>query len=86
VKLHEVMGSKKPASVWLHRLNKDGKESGMNDAKRYYKDKQAAIMHHNHMVGANPGKTISHHLYQTGELGTFKMKLSGRKSDTTDPL
>lgn len=68
----------KPTDVWLHRLNKDGAESGMRDARRYYKTKQDAIAHHNHMVDANPGKEIAHNLHMSNELGHFKMKLIGR--------
>ena len=77
MKIFEIW-SKKPTNIWLHRLNKDGSESKMDDAKRYYGTKEEAISHHNHMVDANPGKTISHHLYSSTELGTFKIKLEGK--------
>ena len=76
MKLSE-MWSNKPTGVWLHRLNKDGTESGMRDARRYYTSKQQAINHHNHMVDANPGKTIAHNLHVQNELGNFKLKLVG---------
>jgi len=74
------MWSTKPTNVWLHRLNKDGKESGSHDARRYYKDKAAALTHHNHMVDANPGKEIAHHLHMKTDLGDFKLKLVGKQT------
>lgn len=77
------MWVKRDTGIWLHRLNKDGTESGMSDAKRYYTSKRDAINHHNHMVDANPGKEIAHHLYMKGDLGNFKMKLSGKHNTTS---
>lgn len=64
--------------VWLVRLNKDGKESRMNDAKMFFDTEEDAIKQHNAMVEYNPEKTIEHNLYSTGELGTFHFKLSGK--------
>lgn len=72
------MWVKRQTGVWLHRLNKDGKESGMADAKRYYTSKKDAIEHHNHMVDANPGREIAHNLHIDNELGRFTLKLVGR--------
>lgn len=77
MKLLEIW-SKKQTNVWLHRLNKDGSESGMRDAKRYFTSKQAAIEQHNHMVDVNPGKEIAHNLHMDTELGHFTLKLVGR--------
>lgn len=79
MKLYE-MWSNKPTNVWLHRLNKDGTPSGSRDARRYYKDKSAAIAHHNHMVDANPNREIAHNLHVNTEIGNFKIKLVGRQS------
>lgn len=33
---------------------------------------------HNHMVDANPGRTIEHNMHSSNDLGTFKLKLSGK--------
>lgn len=77
MKLLEIW-SKKETNVWLHRLNKDGAESGMRDARRYYPSKDAAISHHNHMVDANPGKEIAHNLHVRTDFGHFVIKLVGK--------
>ncbi len=79
MKLSE-MWVKRETDTWLHRLNKDGNESGMRDARRYYSSKQDAISHHNHMVDANPGKEIAHNLHMKTDFGHFKMKLVGKQT------
>ena len=77
MKLLEIW-SKKETGIWLHALKKDGTESGMRDAKRFYTSKDAAIQHHNHMVDANPGKVIAHNLHVKTDFGHFVVKLSGK--------
>jgi hypothetical protein len=66
-------------NVWLHRLNKSGSESGMNDAKSYFDTEEQARHQHNYMVKANPGQLIQHHLYSRSDFGTFKLKLVNGK-------
>jgi len=65
-------------TVWLHRLNKDGTESGMAFAKKHFSSPEEAVAAHNHMVDANPGRTIEHNMHSSNDLGTFKLKLSGK--------
>lgn len=65
-------------TVWLHRLNKDGTESGITLAKQYFNSPEEAVAAHNHMVDANPGRTIEHNMHSSNDLGTFKLKLSGK--------
>ena len=77
MKLSEMWVNRQ-TDVWLHRLNKDGTESGMRDARRYYNTKQEAISHHNHMVDVNPGREIAHNLHMKNEFGHFKLKLVGK--------
>lgn len=67
------------SAVWLHRLNKDGTESGMHDAKHHYDSEDQALAGHKYMVSINPGKLIQHHLYSTSGMGTFKLKLVNGK-------
>lgn len=74
------MWVKRETDVWLHRLNKDGSESSMRDARRYYNTKQEAISHHNHMVDVNPGREIAHNLHMKNEFGHFKLKLVGKQT------
>ena len=66
--------------VWLHRLNGDGSESRMNDAKSYFDTEDEAIRAHNYRVQANPGKAVSNNLHSKGELGTFTIALHGHSN------
>lgn len=59
--------------VWLHRLNGDGNESRMNDARTYFKTEADAKAHHDSMVKLNPGKKIGHMLYS--DVGDTTMKV-----------
>lgn len=70
--------AKDEAQVWLHRLNKDGSESGMNDAKTYFSDERAAVDAHNHRVEANPRRVVQHNLVSVSDFGTLKKKLVGK--------
>jgi hypothetical protein len=65
-------------TVWLHRLNKDGTESRITLAKQYFNSPEEAVAAHNHMVDANPGRTIEHNMHSSNDLGAFKLKLSGK--------
>lgn len=72
------MWVRKPTDVWLRKVNKDGRESKMADAIRYYTSKDDAIRHHNNMVDVNPGTVIKHNLYVKTEFGQFKLELRGK--------
>ena len=52
----------------LVRLKKDGSESKMHDAVSTHSSAQAALDHHNRMVGYNPTRNIAHNLYVNNEL------------------
>jgi hypothetical protein len=65
----------KETNVWLHRLNKDGNQSGMRDAVTYFSKPKDALRQHKAMVGYNPGQEIAHHLYIRGDDGLEKTKL-----------
>ena len=66
------------APVWLIRLNKDGSESKMHDAKTHFADEDQALASHHMMVKTNPGKLIQHNLYSRGLAGkVLKVKLVG---------
>lgn len=65
--------------VWLHRLNKDGSESGMRDAVTRFDDADQALAHHKYLVKINPGKSILHHLYSRDDTGTMRAKLDNGK-------
>lgn len=55
-------------NVTLHKLTKDGKESGMHDAKKSFRSEEEAIKHHENIKNLNPNKKISHNLYVNGEM------------------
>lgn len=67
---------KSEKDIWLVRLNKDGSESRMHDAKKYFDTYEEAVEHHNRMVKNNPGKLIAHMLY-ADSLILVKRKLEG---------
>jgi hypothetical protein len=54
-------------TVHLHRLKKDGSESGMHDARTPFQSEEEARKHHDNMKKLNPGKQIEHHLYVDGK-------------------
>lgn len=54
-------------TVHLHRLTKDGSESGMHDARKPFASEEEARQHHDRMKSNNPGKPIAHRLYVNGE-------------------
>lgn len=54
------------ADVYLVRLNKDGSESRMNDAKTYFDEVDDAEKHHQRLVDLNKGKDIKHRIYVKG--------------------
>lgn len=53
--------------VVLHRLKKDGAESGMHDARNTFRSEAEAREHHQRLKSFNPGKQIRHHLYVPGK-------------------
>jgi hypothetical protein len=69
----------KTKPVWLHRINKSGAESAMNDAKTYFDTEEEAREQHMRMVKWNSNQVIQHHLYSKSDFGTFKIKLVGGK-------
>jgi hypothetical protein len=69
--------SEKP--VWLHRLNKDGNESQLADARRYFKTEREAKDFHDAMVKNNPGKHIGHTLYSDTGDETLRLQLVNGK-------
>ena len=61
---HRSAASAGKRSVRLVRLKKDGTESKVApDRWNTFDDVGSAIKQHNHMVDANPGRKIAHHLY-----------------------
>ncbi len=54
--------------VHLHRLKKDGAESGMHDARKPFKSEDEARAHHENMKKLNPGKHMHHNLYVDGKV------------------
>lgn len=60
-------------TVWLHRLNKDGNESGMADARTYFNTEVEAKEHHDRLVKLNPKKHIAHRMYS--DVGDETMKV-----------
>ena len=55
-------------SVHLHLLKKDGKESGMNDARKSFSSEKEAEAHHKRVHELNPGKKYKHNMYVDGKL------------------
>lgn len=54
-------------TVHLHRLNANGKESGMHDARKPFSTEDEAREHHKKMRELNPKSNIRHNLYVGGE-------------------
>jgi hypothetical protein len=64
--------------IWLVRLNKDGSESRMHDAEKYFDSYKQAVEYHNRLVKNNPEKAIAHMLYADISIGKLlKKKLEG---------
>lgn len=85
----EMLKGKKYADkpVWLHDLNKDGSESGMNTARTYFDDEERAIEHHKSVVKLNPHKVVQHMLYSNaGDLGLYRVKLVAGKTVPTEQI
>jgi hypothetical protein len=49
--------------VHLHKLKKDGTESGMHDARKSFKSEEEARAHHENIKKLNPKSNIQHNLY-----------------------
>jgi hypothetical protein len=60
-------------TVHLHRLKKDGSESGMHDARKSFSSQEDAQRHHDNSRKLNPKSDIRHNLYIDGkQVSTLK--------------
>lgn len=55
--------NKQDDNASLVRLNKNGSESKMHDAKKTFKSEEEARAHHEKLKKLNPGQNIKHNLY-----------------------
>ena len=55
-------------TVHLHLLKKDGKESGMHDARKSFSSEKEARDYHDKIKRLNPKRAISHNLYINNKL------------------
>lgn len=55
-------------SVVLHSLKKDGKESGMHDARKTFRSEDEALEYHKRVRGLNPTRNIRHNMYVDGKM------------------
>lgn len=53
--------------VALHKLNADGKESGMHDARKTFPSEDAAHSHANNIKNLNPTRKIRYNKYVDGK-------------------
>lgn len=53
--------------VHLHRLNRDGSESGMNTARKSFDTEEEALKRHAELRRLNPGANLRHALYVDGK-------------------
>jgi hypothetical protein len=54
-------------TVHLHRLKKDGSESGMHDSRKAFSSREDAQSHHDNSRKLNPKSDIRHNLYIDGK-------------------
>jgi hypothetical protein len=69
-------------TVQLHRLNRDGRPSGMRDARTYHNTPDEAKAHHDNLVKLNPGHHIAHIMYSGDGDETMQAKFVNGQATT----